>query len=107
MVYAVRIELNSKQRADGRRLIFIRLTKNKRMKRISTGIYATKKNFDVNSKYGSWVKKSDPQYLGKNRVLKEAMFKAESAPSELERKGLLFAVISLIFNGLFLSFFYH
>ena len=85
----VKLELNSKTRKDGRRIILLRLTHNKKMKRISTMVYVFPKDFNIRASYGNWVKKSDRQHLGKNRDLQAWIFKAESASMELDRKGMV------------------
>ncbi len=73
----VNLELNSSKRKDGRRTIFIRLTKDRKMKRITTGLCVFKKDYNKNAKFGYWVKKSDPQHIGKNKILKDLLFKAD------------------------------
>ncbi len=74
-----RLELNSKIRLDGRQTVYIRLTKNRVMRRLNTGLMVRGQDFEKDSQYGSWIKKSDPQYKGKNQILKDLLYKLESA----------------------------
>lgn len=82
-----KLEISSKPRKDGRSIIMLRLTHNRKMKRVSTTVYVFPRDFNVKATYGSWIRKSDPQHVGKNRTLQEWVYKAEAASMELSRKG--------------------
>jgi integrase len=87
-IVSIRIELSSKERQDGRRTLYVRLTKNKVMRRLNTGLFVRKKDFDKDAQHGAWIKKSDPQYKGKNQILKDIIYKLESVPYYFEANNI-------------------
>jgi hypothetical protein len=82
------LELNSKVCRDGRQLIFVRISLHRKMRRISSGIYVFAKDFYKNAKYGKWIRRSDPQDIGKNNILTELLYKAETATAYLKERNI-------------------
>lgn len=85
----ISFELNSKTSSDGRNLIFLKLTQNRKRKRISTNIYVNKKYFITtkNARYGKWIKQSFSLANKLNEELKEIYTRAEFSVLELEKSG--------------------
>lgn len=104
-------ELNNKPKADGTYLVLIRLTENRKIKRVSTGVYINEKDWAAyespkakkerikknsqesdkakhikqpHAKYGAWIKKSpNSQYL--NNEIDKTIKKLESSKAKLEK----------------------
>jgi integrase len=83
------LDLNNNIRKDGRYDINLRLTYNRKLKRISTKIYVLKEDFNLKAKYGAWISQSDISYAKKNSLLREILHKAENAPNELEKNHII------------------
>jgi integrase len=83
------LDLNNNIRKDGRYDINLRLTYNRKLKRISTKVYVLKEHFNPKAKYGAWISQSDISYAKKNSQLREIIHKAENASNELEKNEII------------------
>jgi site-specific recombinase XerD len=83
----VNYEISSKVRMDGRVDVLIRITKNKKHKRMSTQTKVFKKDFYSRARWGKWIKTADSMHAVKNEKLKDLYNKAESAVFQLEKQG--------------------
>ena len=81
-----KLELNSKPKKDGTSGILIRITQEKKHKRISTGIFINAKDFNKKAEYGKWIRKSNPSFEKINDNLITKLDSLKYAKSELEKK---------------------
>ncbi len=83
------LELNSKKKADGTFNILLRITRNKKHKRISSPVCVlTKNDFNKKAKYGRWIRTNDPDYAIKNETLLTELEKAKKAYNEAATKDV-------------------
>lgn len=85
MTTTFNLELNSKPKEDGTTGILIRITQNRKHRRISTGIFLKASEFNKDAKYGSWVRTSNHQHKQLNDRLKRKLQEAEGSLSEVEK----------------------
>ena len=101
--YRAYFELSSKSRPDGRKTIYLRLSKGRELKkRLSTGVFVNKADFNSHAKYGYWIRTTDSMAEVKNSVLCKLHNKAENAFAVLENKNpnpTLESVIEMIQSG--------
>jgi integrase len=90
------LDLNNNIRKDGRYDINLRLTYNRKLKRISTKVYVLKEDFNPKAKYGAWITQGDISYAKKNSLLREILYKAENAPSELQKNNIIPTLESVV-----------
>src|SRR5687768_15777423 len=64
------VQLNSRPRLDGRHLIMIRITSNRKHLCKSIEKYVKKADFNKNAKYGYWIRSSHPEHQHLNEFLK-------------------------------------
>ncbi|HTA83820.1 MAG TPA: site-specific integrase [Bacteroidia bacterium] len=83
------LDLNNNIRKDGRYDINLRITYNRKLKRISTKVYVLKEDFNSKAKYGAWISQSDISYAKKNSLLREILHKAENASAELQKNSII------------------
>lgn len=86
-VIKVHLEISSKPRADKRSQILLRLAHHRDKRRLSTGVFVAKSDFNSQAKHGSWIKQSDSTHAVKNNILKDLLIKAECASAEVEKLG--------------------
>lgn len=70
-------ELKSRKNLDGRQTILIRVTQQRKHRRISTGIKILSKNFNPKAKFGSWIRSGEPKHAVYNELLKKMINKLE------------------------------
>jgi integrase len=83
------LEISSKKRRDERQDVMLRLYADDIMKRIQTGVAVFKSDFNRGAKFGFWVRQTDSACIKKNEQLKEIKLRAEGAPVELAKQGIL------------------
>lgn len=86
MAITYKLELNSKPKADGTHGILLRITENRKLKRISTGIFITPKHFNKNAEPGKWIRKTNPEFAVLNDELEELIKDARKAKGVLQSK---------------------
>jgi integrase len=89
MAITYKLELNSKPKVDSTHGIMLRVTENRKLKRISTGIFINEEDFNKTADYGKWIRKSNPEHLRLNDKLKKFIKKAEEAEGVLEKNKQL------------------
>jgi integrase/recombinase XerD len=89
-------ELNNNIRKDGRYDINLRLTYNRKLKRISTKVYVLKEHFNPKAKHGAWIMQGDISYAKKNSQLRDILYRAENAPNELEKNDIIPTLESVV-----------
>jgi integrase len=72
------VELNPKKNKDGKQTIYIRITENRKHKRISTNVRVDKKNFNLKAKFGLWVRYGEPKHAVYNELLKKMLSEIEN-----------------------------
>ncbi len=85
MTTTFNLELNSKPKEDGKSGILIRMTQNRKHRRISTGIFVKASEFNKGAKYGSWVRTSNPEHRQINNRLKRKLKEAGDSLNEVEQ----------------------
>ena len=81
-------ELDSKQNRNGLIPIYIRLTQNRRMKRIKTGVTIRRKaDWNPRARNENWVRQSDPDHAVKNAALAKELASVKSTYSEQRDEG--------------------
>lgn len=79
----VNFELNNKPQKDGRTKILVRLTHNRKLKRLSLSKAVLKSDFDKGARHGKWVKSTNPHSESINKYLKLVYNKFDSIISDL------------------------
>jgi integrase/recombinase XerD len=82
-----KLELNSKPKVDSTHGIMLRITENRKLKRISTGISVKEKDFNKNASEGKWIRKSNPKHLKLNTDLDEFIEDAKKAKKVLKNNN--------------------
>jgi len=82
-----KLELNSKPKLDKTHLILLRITQNKRHKRLSTGIFVFNNDFNKKAEFGKWIRRSNSKYQKLNQVLKEKISEAEEIHNQFEKNN--------------------
>lgn len=80
-----KLELNSKPGQDKRHSILLRITQDRKLKRISTGIFVFKNQFNAKSEHGKWIRRNHPNYVKFNEDLKDFIKQAEDKKAELSK----------------------
>ncbi|MEK6781821.1 MAG: tyrosine-type recombinase/integrase [Bacteroidota bacterium] len=83
----LRVELNSKPRQDGLHLLMIRITQNKKLKRVSAERFIKKSEFNRKAEFGKWVRTTNPGHKVINEHLRELISKYEEAQTEIIKRG--------------------
>jgi hypothetical protein len=60
------VELNHKPNKDGLFMIFARITENRKLRRIKTGILVPKEHFNPKARYGRWVRTANAKHTKYN-----------------------------------------
>lgn len=90
MAVTFNIEINKTPSKKGTYAIFLRITQNRKHKRIKTGIELKSINdFNLEAKYGSWIRKSEPNYSKWNNNLQDEIEKAKDAYKALKDSGIV------------------
>lgn len=75
MKITVNVELNHRKRIDGLSCVLIRITENKKHKRISSDIYVLKKEYRHQAKWGTWIRESHPESDKLNKDIEQQIKK--------------------------------
>lgn len=107
MTTTFNLELNAKPKADGTHGILIRITQNRRHKRISSGIFIKKPDFNKKAKYGKWIRSSNPAHEKINKTILDKIKKANESLAEIEkeRRNPSLSVIKTQLKGYSKNFF--
>lgn len=84
----INIMLNDKPDRFGLYRIFIRITENRKHKKIKTDISLPREHFNSKAKYGRWVRTSNPKYAQYNQDLLNAIDAIQEEVKELQTKKL-------------------
>ncbi|GAA4464098.1 hypothetical protein GCM10023189_42860 [Nibrella saemangeumensis] len=84
----LKVVLHPRANEDGRHLVMLRITANRQTKRIGTSVYVTPKQFnpDGKSESQSWVRKSHPDYVALNGMIKALWDRTLQVIADLQRK---------------------
>ncbi|MDR3704340.1 MAG: site-specific integrase [Paludibacteraceae bacterium] len=89
MATSFNLELNNKPTHKSTYKILLRITQNRKHKRISTSIeLKSQKDYNPNAKYGYWIRASEPNHKVWNETLIQEIEKAKQTYRELKEKGL-------------------
>lgn len=83
----LRIELSSRPRQDGLHLLMLRITKDRKHKRVSAERYIRKAEFNPVAGFGRWVRTTNPGHAVINDHLKELITRYEEIETELLKMG--------------------
>jgi len=78
------LELNPKPNIDKRSTILLRITQNRKHKRLSTGISVFAEDFNKKAEYGKWIRRTDKNYTKLNTDLEKKINEAKEQQSEIE-----------------------
>lgn len=82
-------EVKNRRNRAGKFPIYLRITQNRKHKRIKTTIEVGRLNdFNPNAKQENWIKKQEPNYKKWNDILAKELEKAKDAFRKLEEEGL-------------------
>lgn len=91
-----KLELNSKPKKDNTHLILLRITQNKKHKRITTGIFISKDDWNIKKEFGKWIRRSNSKYKQLNQDLEDRIQDAKNFASELSKKKESIAASNII-----------
>lgn len=81
-------EVKNRRSRAGKFPIYLRITQNRKHKRIKTTIEVSRLNdFNPNAKQDNWIKKQEPHYKKWNDILAKELEKAKDAFRKLEEEG--------------------
>ncbi|AMS27816.1 hypothetical protein AEM51_13095 [Bacteroidetes bacterium UKL13-3] len=89
MAITYKLELNSKPKVDSTHGIMLRITENRKMKRISTGIFVKEEDFNKEADYGKWIRKINGSHEKLNEELENFIDAAKNAKGDLEKNKQL------------------
>ena len=69
MAITYKLELNSKPKDDNTCGILLRITENRKHKRISTGVFVPAKDFNKKAEVDKWIRRSNPEHASLNETL--------------------------------------
>ena len=82
-------ELNSKPNRNGAFAIYLRITQNRRLKRMKSSVEVKKKSdFNKNAKNDNWIRTSEPNNVYLNEALRKEIDEAKKTYRELKEDGL-------------------
>jgi len=82
-------EVKNRRNRAGKFPVYLRITQNRKHKRIKTTIEVSRLNdFNPNAKQENWIKKQEPNYKKWNDILAKELEKAKDAFRKLEEEGL-------------------
>lgn len=89
MAVTFNFELNNKPSKNQTYAVLLRITQNKKHKRIKTSIAVNKKSdFNKDAKQGNWIRQREPNYEVWNETLAQELEKARKTYQELKEDGL-------------------
>jgi integrase/recombinase XerD len=90
------LELNGRSGREGLYEVYLRITQNRKHKRIKLiGISVKKADFNRKAKYGKWIRTKNPDHKKLNDSLKSEIKKAEDNFKELEKKKQSLSLYSI------------
>jgi integrase len=96
MAITFKPEINNKPKKDGTCLIMLRITENRKIKRISTGIFLKFDEFNKEADYGKWIRKSNPNHKKLNSDIEDFIEKAKKASKTIEKNNQIVSAKSII-----------
>jgi len=90
------VEINHTPRTDGLHTISIRLTQNRKHRRIATELNLRKPDFNKDAKYGYWIRASEPRNIAFNKILSDRINAYKAKYSSLLEKGIYPSLVELI-----------
>ncbi|HHV04142.1 MAG TPA: site-specific integrase [Bacteroidales bacterium] len=82
-------EVKNRRNRAGKFPVYLRITQNRKHKRIKTTIEVSRLNdFNPNAKQENWIKKQEPNYKKWNDILAKELEKSKDAFRKLEEEGL-------------------
>lgn len=81
------VEINNKPGKSGLHLLLLRITKDRKHKRIALSRYVKPKDFNKAAKFGSWIRNSNPQAKALNSLIKDRIQELSDIENEIEHKG--------------------
>jgi site-specific recombinase XerD len=82
-------ELNNRQTRNQTYSIMLRITQNRKLKRVKTSVEVkNKKHFNSDAKQENWISRSDPNHTSLNMILSSELEKAKKTYRELKEGGL-------------------
>lgn len=89
MATSFTFELSSKPNRKGGYVIYLRITQNRKLKRVKTSIELKRKSdFNPKAKQENWIRTSEPNYKSWNEALSKELEKAKTTYRELKEDGL-------------------
>lgn len=82
------LELNSHANKEGLSAVFIRVTENRKKKRINTGILLPKDHFNPKAKWGRWIRSSNPKHAVFNSQIENKIDELKTKADALSKLGL-------------------
>lgn len=89
MAVTFNFELNNRASKNKTYAVLLRITQNKKHKRIKTSISVSRKtDFNKDAKQGNWIRQREPNYEAWNETLAQELEKARKTYQELKEDGL-------------------
>jgi integrase len=82
-----KFEINAKAGKDGLHLIMLRITHDRKLKRISTEVRVKPNHFNTNAKDGNWIRKTHTEYVKFNKALEKFKNEVDDIGKSLENKS--------------------
>jgi site-specific recombinase XerD len=86
MAITLKLEINNKPKKDGTCLIMLRITDNRKIKRISSGVFVKIKDFNKEAEQGKWIRRSNPNYIKLNLELEKFITNVRDIKNTLSDK---------------------
>ena len=88
MAVTFNFELNNRASKNKTYAVLLRITQNKKHKRIKTSISVSRKtDFNKDAKQGNWIRQREPNYEAWNETLAQELEKARKTYQELKEDG--------------------
>jgi len=81
------VELNNKPGKSGLRLLLLRITKDRKHKRVALGRHVKLKDFNKGAKHGAWIRSSSPQAKSLNELISNKIEEFRHLENGMEIKG--------------------
>lgn len=88
MATTFRLEIDSRERKDGLLQVYVRITQDRKLKRVKTDVFLRKRS-DWNPKANreNWIRTSDPDYAKKNAQLKDTLDELRATYDKQKKNG--------------------
>jgi integrase len=96
MTITYKPEINTKPKKDGTCLIMLRITENRKKKRISTGVFVPFNSFNNEAKAENWIRKSNPNHKALNTEIVKFIEKVKEAKTNIEKNKQIVSAKSII-----------